>query len=694
MFAVRQVTWRRRAIVAVLAVLAGWGGIALVSAQGRAASPACPWMDAHKSPEQRAQMLIRAMSLSQKLQMTTFSNPPWFTHFGTAGQVDAIPSLCIPEINMSDEGSGVAGLQQGTTVFPSGIAQAAMWDPELSTQFGRALGREAFAKGINVMLGPGMDMARTAVGGRNFEDGGEDPYLTGQVRAAAIRGIQSTPVLAEAKHYVLNDQEHDRNTVDVHVGDRALHEIYLAPFEAAVKQGHVGSIMCSYNLAFGQHVCQNKQLLDGVLRDEWGFQGFVTSDWGATHSTAPSANAGLDLEMNAAPPQYYGSVLGKAISAGQVKLARLNTMLTHIFVPMFRYGLFDHPVVSQPNAYLDQADTPADRALAREISEQSTVPLKNNSHLLPLDGGSGRTIAVIGTAANPVGAAGSSGGGGSSHGTGLPSPVSPLEGVEALAQTRGDRVLYADGSAGADATAVAKAADVAIVVIADSESEGSDRTTLDARGPGLCVSVVCSGTNQDENKLVQTVAAANPNTVVVIDAGAPGQHALARERQVGARCLVSGGGERQRDCRSDLRHQRPIGASPADVPALVGADAYADTGPVPGSERPGDLLGGPLHRLSLLRRPPPDATVPVRLRPVLHDLSLLAPDGGPSRPRRHGHQHGAAGRRRRRPGLRRLPGEARRTPAPAEGLSEDVPRARPVAARHDRARSPGVLVVA
>jgi len=177
--------------------------------------------------------------------------------------------------------------------------------------------------------------------------------------------------------------------------------------------------------------------------------------------------------------------------------------------------------VTQPDAYLNQADTPADRALAREMSEQSTVLLKNQDKLLPLDNGTGRTIAVIGTAANPAGAAGASGGGGSSHGTGVPSPVSPLEGIENMAATRGDRVLYADGTSGADATAVAKQADVAIVVIADSESEGNDRTTLDAGGPGVCVSVGCSGTGQNENALVQTVAAANPNTVVVIDAGAP-----------------------------------------------------------------------------------------------------------------------------------------------------------------------------
>src|SRR3954470_25074997 len=427
--------------------------LALVAISGAVAqaqqSPSCPWMDASKSPEQRADMLIAAMTQDQKLHQTTYSSPPWFFHYGTAGHVDGDSSLCIPEINMSDAGSGIVGLQQGTTVFPSGIAQTAMWDPSMSRRFGEAEGQEAFDKSINVILGPGMDMARTAINGRTFEYGGEDPHPPGQAMSAAIRGIQSNPVLAEAKHYVLNDQEFDRNTVDVHVDSRPLHEIYLAPFEAAIKQGHVGSVMCSYNLAFGKHVCENKDLLDGVLRDEWHWDGFVTSDWGATHSTAPSANAGLDLEMNAAGTQYYGTNLGSAIAAGQVSQARLDGMLRHIFMPMFRYGLFDHPPVGQPNAYAGQADTPAHRALAREVSEQSTVLLKNQDNLLPLDRGTGRTIAVIGTAANPVGAAGASGGGGSAHGSGVPSPVSPLEGIETLAAAHGDRVVYSDGTSGA-----------------------------------------------------------------------------------------------------------------------------------------------------------------------------------------------------------------------------------------------------
>jgi beta-glucosidase len=495
--------------------------LAAVPAHAQQGGASCPWMDGSKTPEARADLLISHMSLDQKVHQTTFSLPPWFAHYGTAGHVDADPALCIPEINMSDAGSGVVGLQQGTTVFPSGVAQAATWDPVLERRFGAALADEAFAKGINVMLGPGMNIARIATNGRNFEYFGEDPFLAGKTAAAAIRGIQSRPVLAEAKHFAANNQETDRTTVNSVVDERTLREIYLPAFEASVKEGHVGSVMCSYNKLNGRWACENPELLDGFLRRDWGFDGFVTSDWGATHTTLDSARSGLDLEMFVAPPQYYGQALGDAVKSGQIPESRVDTMLRHIFVPMFRVGLFDNPVVPQPNAYFEQAATPAHRSLAREVSEASTVLLKNEGDILPLDRGHGRTIAVIGTAANPVGSAGSSGGGGSSHGTGLPAPVSPLEGITTVAQTHGDNVVYADGSLGADAAAVARTADYAIVFVADSESEGSDNASLDMNGAGVCAAILCGGTNQDENSLVSTVAAANPRTIVVVDAGRP-----------------------------------------------------------------------------------------------------------------------------------------------------------------------------
>jgi beta-glucosidase len=491
-----------------------------VGSAGSAQATDCAWMNKGKSPEQRANELIAAMSLDQKIHQVHQSDPPWMFYWGTAGHIDGTPELCIPTLVLSDAGSGVAGLQQGTTTFPSGVAQAATWSPALERQFGEAMGQEAYDKGINVMLGPGMNIARIATNGRNFEYFGEDPFLAGRMVTQAIRGIQSNPVLAQAKHYAANNQENNRMGVSAEVDQRTLREIYLPAFEAAVKDGHAGSVMCSYNKLNGTYACQNKELLDGYLRRDWGFDGFVTSDWGATHSTVDSALAGLDMEMHATPSQYYNDALKQAVESGKVPMARLDGMLRHIFVPMFRYGLFDNPPKSEPGAYTDQAITPQHRDLARRISEEASVLLKNDKGALPLSTAGGKTIGVLGYAANPVGAANTSGGGGSSKGSGVPSPVSPLEGIEQQAAAHGDKVLYADGSSQADAEAVARASDVVVAFAADSESEGADRDSLGFK-PGLCPFPVCVGAPLDQDAMIKSAAAANPNTVVVIAAGAP-----------------------------------------------------------------------------------------------------------------------------------------------------------------------------
>jgi beta-glucosidase len=459
------------------------------------------------------------MTLDQKLHQVTYSNPPWFTYYGTAGHIDGTPELCIPTLVLSDAGSGVAGLQQGTTTVPSGVAQAATWNPELERRFGEAIGQEAWNKGINVMLGPGMNIARTPLNGRNFEYMGEDPFLAGKVAAAAIRGIQSRPVLAQAKHFAANNQEVQRNTINAQIDERTMREIYLPAFEASIKEGGAGSVMCSYNKVNGRWACENKELLDGYLRRDWGFDGFVTSDWGATHTTVDSAMAGLDMEMHAAPPKFYGDPLKQAVEGGKVPLERLNGMLRHIFVPMFRFGLFDQPPATQPQAYTGTAITPEHRAIARRIAQEATVLLKNDG-ILPINSGRGRTIGVLGYAANPAGASNTSGGGGSSKGSGVPAPVSPLEGIQALAAAHGDRVLYADGSSRADTTAVATASDIVIAFAADSAMEGADRPDLGMR-PGVCPFPVCVGVPFDQRAMIDAATAANPNTVVVIAAGAP-----------------------------------------------------------------------------------------------------------------------------------------------------------------------------
>ena len=501
-----------------------------------APDPACAaWMDRHDSASQRADALVKAMDLDQKLHMLTFGDPPWVLYYGNAGHVDGIPELCVPDLVLSDAGSGVAGMHLATTVFPSGVAQASTWDPTLQRDLGRAIGAEAHSKGVNVMLAPGMNLARTPYNGRNFEYFGEDPHLSSEMTVPFIRGIQDNPVIADAKHFAFNEQEVDRMTVDTSVPERAARELYLAPFEAAVKRAGVGSVMCSYNRIGGAYACQNKTLLTGILRNDWGFKGFVVSDWGATHSTVPSVNAGLDLEMHAfasslpatsvfgAGSRYYGAdSLEAALAKRTITQARIDDMVRNIVRPMFAQGIFDHPVKPGPVPYLSDVSTPEHRALARRVAAEATVMLKNRDHLLPfgtVDGG--RTIAVIGYAANPVGAANSVSGGGSSRGPNLPPRiVSALEGIQAQAQAHGDRVVYVEGSQVEDARLAARAADVAVVVATDGSSEGADRPDLGLR-PGACLTLFCQSVPLEQEQMIAAVTQANRRNVVVLDVGGP-----------------------------------------------------------------------------------------------------------------------------------------------------------------------------
>lgn len=524
----------------LLAALAAVGvTIAVTAAPPQAASSAeqeacAAWMDPAKSPSARADALVGAMTLDQKLHMVTFGNPPWMAYWGTAGHVTGIPDLCVPDLVLSDAGSGVAGLQIATTVFPSGVAQAATWDPALQRRLGRAIGAEAHRKGINVMLAPGMNIARTPFLGRNFEYFGEDPHLASRTAVAVIKGIQDNPVIADAKHYAVNNQETDRMTVDARVDERTMRELYLPAFEASVKEAKVGSVMCAYNRVNGPYACENKPLLDGFLRKDWGFDGFVVSDWGAVHSTVPSVQAGLDLEMNAVdlPAQltplygagsrhYSADKLKAALAKRQITRRQVDDMVRNIVRPMFRLGLFEDPVQPGLDPFLRDVSTPEHRAVARRVAADATVMLKNRRSLLPLDRGSGRTIAVIGWAANPVGAANSTSGGGSSHGSGLPPRVvSPLQGIQRLAQAHGDRVVYVEGSAVEDARAAAAAADIAVVVATDGSTEGADRPDLGLR-PSVCATVFCTAIPLEQERMVEAVTAANRRSVVVLDVGGP-----------------------------------------------------------------------------------------------------------------------------------------------------------------------------
>jgi beta-glucosidase len=517
---------RMRGRVATWLVGVAVAGAIACPATAAAGASSCPWMNTSLSPNQRAEMVLGAMSLSQKVSMT-YQQVPIATHFGAAGYIAGIPSLCIPDLVFNDAGQGVGDAQTQTTAFPAPIAQSSSWDPALQYAFGQALGQEAWQKGIDVQLAPGIETDRIPMNGRNWEYMSEDPYLAGQAGAAIVRGVQSEHVIVTLKHFIANSQETDRGTGSAtdssDLDERTLEEMYAPQYDVAIKQGGAMGVMCSYNRINGTYSCQNPRTLGGILERQFGFQGFVVSDWGATHSTVASAKAGLDIEMNLTPGTYFGPALGTAVQSGQVPIATLNGMVLRILRAMFTVGVFDHPPASQPGAFAADVSTPAHVALARQISEEGTVLLKNADGVLPLSGRD-KTIALIGTDAGPVGDEIEYNGQGSGHvpeiGDGTVPVVSPLVAMTQRASSAGDTVLYADGTAGLDAVAMAKAASVAVVVVGDSESEGIDRKNLTLTG-GLCVLVTCTPQLYDQNQLISEVAAANPNTIVVLDTGGP-----------------------------------------------------------------------------------------------------------------------------------------------------------------------------
>ncbi|MGZ4200987.1 MAG: beta-glucosidase [Thermoleophilaceae bacterium] len=509
----------RGASIATAALLAALIAVMTLGVRPDTARAAtqCPWLDASKPVNERAGELVAAMTLDDKIAMV-HGDQIW-EHYGMAGHVPANSRLCIPDLGLNDAGAGVGDFEVGTTAFPAGIAQAASWDPGLQTQFGRTLGWEAWQKGVNVQLAPGVNIARVPMNGRGFEYFGEDPYLSGQTAVAEIQGIQQNPVIATVKHYAANNQETNRMSASSDVSERTLHEIYEPAFEAAVKQGRVGAVMCSYNRVNSVYACENPTLLTGILKKEFGFDGFVMSDWLATHSTNGSALAGMDMEMPSGT--YFGDPLKAAVQSGQVPVARLDDMVTRIARSMFRVGIFEHPAAAEPQAFAADVSTPDDVALARRVSEDGTVLLKNDGGVLPLDLG-GKRIAVIGAAGGP-GAYLAYGGGGSSHipEAGFkPDVVTPYQGILQAGAAKGDLVTYADGTTSPDAVAAAKASDVAIVFASDAEAEGTDRSDL-GLDFGACILIACQQTSIDQAKLITDVAQANPNTIVVLDTGGP-----------------------------------------------------------------------------------------------------------------------------------------------------------------------------
>ena len=523
---------------ASLASLAIVFALSATGAPGQTAVSAdAPYKNTHLPVEQRVADLLKRMTPEEKATMLSGS-----------GWMESAPivRLGIPAIKMADGPMGVrswAGSSAITsssaspvrveaTAFPSGIAMAATWDTALAQREGRAIGQEVKALGRDMILGPTVNINRVPLWGRNFEGYGEDPYLAGQMAVAYVRGVQGEGVIPSVKHFAVNNEEFERHRVDARVDERALHEIYFPAFKAAVQQADAWAVMSCYNKVNGVHCAENAYLLTDVLKKEFGFKGFVVSDWGSTYSTAPTVNAGMDLEMPGGPPmkawmarpqtQAAGNSDGwltadkvlAEVKAGHISEARLDDNVGRILRAIILSGIMD-----LPHTQLGDVDTPEQQKIARDGATEGIVLLKNDGSLLPLDTKKIHSIAVIG----PNALVARTGGGGSSM-VRPKSAVSPLDEIKKRAgsaiQVTSALGVGMEGENPAEDTPEARAkdlkeatdaaakADVAVVVVGrynKNESESFDVKTMDLPA------------GQDE--LIAAVEKANPHTVVVLNTG-------------------------------------------------------------------------------------------------------------------------------------------------------------------------------
>lgn len=497
----------------------------------RADAAGRPWLNSALSPDERAATAVQAMTEGEKLALVfdyfgsmkpnASYRPPQQARMGSAGYVPGISRLGIPPQWITDASLGVATQRESAdayrerTALPSGLATAATWNPLLARRGGAMIAAEARASGFNVLLGPGVNLVREPRGGRDFEYASEDPLLAGTIAGAQIQGIQSQHVIAALKHFALNDQETGRSVLSVDIDQAQARQSDLLAFELAIEQGEPGTVMCAYNRLNGTYSCENRWLLERVLKGDWGFDGYVMSDWGATHSTAAAAVAGLDQESGwiLDREQYFGAPLRQAVAAQRVPLTRLDDMARRILRSMFAVGVVTHPIGDDP-APIDFA---ADAQVSAADEAQGIVLLKNAGAILPLAPTVKRLLVVGGHADRGV----MSGGGSSTVSpaggnvvpglgpNGFPGPVvylpsSPLAAL--MGQSPLTRVRYVSGDDIDQAARQAKWADRVIVFATQWAAESED------------VSLTLSD-NQDA--LISAVAAANAHTVVVLETGGP-----------------------------------------------------------------------------------------------------------------------------------------------------------------------------
>ena len=493
------------------------------SSLAQSAGKTHPWSNPSLSPDERAAMVVKEMTIDEKINMLHGTGmeglspmSPLAIHSnGGAGYVPAIPRLGIPAIQMSDAAYGVRSSGENgrySTALPADVAGAASWDLEAGYEYGALIGRELRAQGFNMTLGGGINLTREPRNGRTFEYLGEDPILAGKMVGSVMKGLQAQHVLGDIKHYALNDQESGRNAVNIHIDKRAARESDLLAFEIGLQESDVAAVMCSYNRLEGDYACENKYLLTDVLKKEWNFKGFVLTDWGGAHSVAKASAAGMDHEQPGWI--FYGDDLKKAVASGKVPAKELDDHVHRILRSMFATGVIDDP------AQKSVVDVATGFDVAQRIAEQSTVLLKNDHAQLPLDASKIHSIAVIGPHAD----VGMISGGGSAQvdppggnaimppGKGQTHwleemwfPTSPLKSIRA--KVPGAKVQFDSGADPAAAAELAKASDVAIIFAYQWESEGMDLDSLSLP--------------HQQDELIAKVAAANPHTIVVVESGGP-----------------------------------------------------------------------------------------------------------------------------------------------------------------------------
>lgn len=505
--------------------------VALTLVGATAATPV--YLDPSKPLEERVEDALQRMTLEEKVGVLHAQSK-----FCSRG----VQRLGIPELWTTDGPHGIrpevlwdeweqaAWTNDSCVAFPALTALAATWNPELAELYGRSLGEEALYRGKDVVLGPGVNIYRTPLNGRNFEYMGEDPLLASRMVVPYIKGLQSNGVAACVKHYALNNNEVNRHTSNVIVDDRTLYEIYLPAFKAAVTEGGAWSIMGSYNLYQNQHGCHNKRLLRDILRDEWGFDGVVISDWGGTHDTAEAVENGLDLEFgswtngltngrsNAYDNYYLADPYLKLLREGKADMATLDNKVRNVLRLIFRTAM-------KSDKGFGSLCSDEHYAAARRIGAEGIVLLRNKGNLLPLDPSKPQNILVVGENAVKMMTVG-----GGSSSLKVQRETSPLDGLRAQAPA-GSTVVWERGYVGdptgeyngvtsgqdlsesrsadrliADAADAARRADVVIFVGGLNKATGQDCEDSDRESLALPY-------NQDA--VIEALVAANPRTVVV-----------------------------------------------------------------------------------------------------------------------------------------------------------------------------------